>query len=385
MQKKCVVLCGGGTGGHIYPNLALIDDLSPHRRVCYIGSGGMEEKLCREKGVEFFKINPPKFKRKFTLENAKLPFALAKSKGEAADVLKKLKPAVIFSKGGYVSLPVCLAGISLGIPVLCHESDLSVGLANKISRLRGGTLLTSFKDTMSGKKRVIHTGAPLRRELFEKGKLQTGGTGATNIASAAMAAKNGGVKFAEFTPPAGLSKLLIIGGSQGAKTINDAVISSLPILTSKFEITHLTGVGKITPTEEIVRQFGFLGKTPIEIMLSRYHPIEYCSDMKSLYQSADIAVSRGGANAVFELLENEIPTLIIPLEKNSRGDQIENAQYLSERKLCHSLSENHIFGFSESVIHLLENSKQIKANIASAKTATIFDGRKNIAKLILSH
>ncbi len=375
MEKKCVVLCGGGTGGHIYPNLALVSDLTPERRVCYIGaSGGLEEKLCREKGIEFFGINPPKFKRKFTLENAKLPFALAKSKADAREIIKKLKPAVIFSKGGYVSLPVCLAGISEGIPVLCHESDLTVGLANKITHMRGGTLLTSFPETTQGAKRVIHTGAPLRRELFTKQKV---------LNTTALNVKEEISKNATLEPT--LKKLLIIGGSQGAKTINDAVIASLPKLATKFDITHLTGIGKITPKNEILRQFGHLQKSAIETTLSRYHPVEYCTDMRSLYSLADIAVSRGGANALFELLESEIPTLVIPLEKNSRGDQIENAEYFAKNKLCHTLSENHIFGFFESVESLLENSLQIKENIKKAKTSTIFDGRENIAKLILSH
>lgn len=375
MEKKCVVLCGGGTGGHIYPNLALIPSLEKERRVCYIGgSGGLEEKLCHEKGIEFFGINPPKFKRKFTIENAKLPFALAKSKKEALGIIKKLNPAVIFSKGGYVSLPVCLAGISAGIPVLCHESDLSVGLANKITRLYGGTLLTAFPQTLKGQKRVIHTGAPLRSELFEKDKA---------LPQKAVNVKEAIVKNAVSTPK--LKKLLIIGGSQGAKTINEAVIACLPKLAAKFEITHLTGFGKITQQSEILRQFGHLQKSALETTLSRYHPMEYCSDMKSLYKSCDIAVSRGGANALFELIESEIPTLVIPLEKNSRGDQIENAKYFAENKLCHTLSENHIFGFFESVESLLDNSAQIKENIQKAKTCTIFDGRENIAKLILSH
>ncbi|MFI3165169.1 MAG: UDP-N-acetylglucosamine--N-acetylmuramyl-(pentapeptide) pyrophosphoryl-undecaprenol N-acetylglucosamine transferase [Bacillota bacterium] len=375
MENKCVVLCGGGTGGHIYPNLALFPDLSKVRRVCYIGSsGGLEEKLCREKGIEFFGINPPKFKRKFTLENAKLPFALAKSKKEASDIIKKLNPVVIFSKGGYVSLPVCLAGISAGIPVLCHESDLTVGLANKITRLRGGTLLTSFPETLKGEKRVIHTGAPIRSELSRKQKaLQQSPVNVREVISKNVVA----------TPK--LKKLLIIGGSQGAKTINDAVIASLPKLATKFDITHLTGIGKITPKSEILRQFGHLQKSAIETTLSRYHAVEYCTDMKSLYESADIAISRGGANALFELLESEIPTLVIPLEKNSRGDQIENAEYFAKRKLCHTLSENHIFGFFESVENLANNATQIKENIQKAKTNTTFDGRENIVKLILSH
>lgn len=362
MEKKCVVLCGGGTGGHIYPNLALAPDLAPFRKICYIGNnGGMEEKLCKTVGIEFFGIDAPKFHRKITLQNLKLPYSISKSVKQAKIILQKLTPTVVFSKGGYVALPVCLAALSLGITVFCHESDLTMGLANKITYKKGGLLLTSFPTTMTDKKRVIHTGAPLRGELFDT--------------------------IRQISPPKShkntLDRLLIIGGSQGAKTINEAVIANLPSLAAKFEITHITGKGKLISMEEITRQYQHLHPIALETMLARYHAIEYASDMGAVYKSADIAVSRGGANALFELLEFEIPTLVIPLEKGSRGDQVQNAEYFSAKKLCHTLSENHIFGFIECISALAKDKETIKQNIQIEKQSCVFDGRKNIVNLIL--
>lgn len=362
---KCVVLCGGGTGGHIYPNLALYDDLKPFRRVCYVGcSGGMEEELCGGLGIEFFGISAPKFRRSFTLKNLQLPFALSKSVKETKVLLQKLNPAVIFSKGGYVSLPVCLAGLSLGIPVLSHESDLSLGLANKIAYKKGSTLLTAFAPTMAGKKRVLHVGAPLRKGLF------------TDVKMINQSVKSNGDT---------LQKLLVIGGSQGAKAINDAVIENLPELCTQFEITHITGRGKMPSHDDLARMFAHLRPIALATMLERYHPFEYASDMGKIYRSTDIAISRGGANALFELLQFEIPTLVIPLEKGSRGDQVENAEYFSREKLCHTLGENHTFALVESLNNLCENSHKIKQNISHRKIQESFDGRANIVKLILSH
>ncbi len=359
-MEKTIILTGGGTGGHIYPNLALVGGLKSFCRVCYVGcTGGMEEKLCRENGIEFFGISAPKFQRKFTLENAKLPFAIASSVKEGKELISRLSPAVIFSKGGYVSLPICLAGLSLGVPVLCHESDFSVGLANKIVHAKGGTLLTSFAPTMQNKKRVICVGSPIRQELTRK---QSEGSNRDTQ-----------------------RHLLIIGGSQGAKAINESVIENLDKLTQNYIITHITGVGKLTEEKEIARHFESLSQHQLEEMFTRYNQIEYATNMAKIYQTADIAISRGGANALFELLQFEIPTLVIPLEKASRGDQVENANFFSRNKLCHTLSENNLFALFESVTSLDKNAKQISQNISQYKLHHNFDGRENIIKLILSH
>lgn len=357
-KLKCVVLCGGGTGGHVYPNLAIASGLENFRRVCYLGrKDSLEETLATNAGLEFFSVPAPRLERKFTLKNAKLPFSLISATKKAKEVLLHLSPSVVFSKGGYASLPVTLASISLGIPTLCHESDFSVGLANKIAYHRGGTLLTSFPTTMVGKKRTIQTGTPIRAELSIPSPQKQ------------LCEKR---------------KLLILGGSQGATAINHAVWQNLPSLCAHFDVVHITGAGKTRCVSEIESMHHAISQGEISAMLKNYTQIEYSNDINSIYNACDLCVSRGGANCLFELLQKEIPTLVIPLEKATRGDQLENAEYFSSKGLCHQLSESNMFGFFESVKALSSASVEIKQTIKTAKLSTPFDGRQNIVNLILS-
>ena len=284
----------------------------------------------------------------------KLPFAVHKSVKEAKEILKKLSPSVIFTKGGYVSLPVSLAGLSLKIPVFCHESDYSVGLANKVAYKAGATLLTSFSDTYFGKKRVVHVGTPLRKEIFlQNDELQKG-------------RKN--------------KSLLILGGSQGSRAINEEIRKILPQLTELFDVYHITGKGN-SITKSQIEKFIDPTENDFNKIWNKYHQFEYTNNIEKFYTIADLAISRGGANSLFELIALKIPTLTIPLAKASRGDQVENAIYFQKRGLLHILQEENISNLFESVMNVEENSDIIKTNLEKYANP---DGREKIIKLLLS-
>lgn len=293
---KSIVLTGGGTGGHVIPNVSLLPLLRQHfDKIYYIGSNGIEKDIIsKEKDVTFFTISACKLDRTHLFKNLALPFKLLKSKRQAKYILKNLSPDVIFSKGGYVSVPVCLASHALGIPIVSHESDLSLGVANKLISKVSLTVCTTFEKTAKNLKNGVYTGAPIRQELRngskDKGYKMTGFNGTRPI-------------------------ILFTGGSTGAKAINDAVISSLSALTSKYDVIHLCGKGKGN-----------------NLSHPHYIQMEYCYEIQHLFKIADIVVSRAGSGAIYELLSLNKKMILIPLPKgNSRGDQVENAKYFEEK------------------------------------------------------
>ncbi len=295
--KKTIVFAGGGTAGHIVPFIALYPKLKKIGvRTVYIGSGKeLETRLMQNNCDEILKINPPKLTRGFSitaLKNLALPITLLKAREEAKILLKTIKPGVVFSKGGYCALPVCLAAFKLKIPVVCHESDLSIGLANKITIKKGARALCTFEKTardVGGE----YIGSPMREELFDKNKT--------------AALKYFGIKNPK-------PVLLVSGGSSGSKTVNEAVFKNLPELLKRFNVIHALGKNNKCPYKPVNGYFAF----------------EFVN-MKNALAAADYCLSRGGSNTLFETLYAKKPCICVPLKKASRGDQIENARHFEQK------------------------------------------------------
>lgn len=290
-SKQIVVFTGGGSGGHIYPNLALIPTMMDMGfGVQYVGTNNsLEQKLCEQNDIPFHGIDTIKLVRSLSISavknNISIPYVLAKSVKEATALLKDVSPCAVFSKGGFVSLPTVISAHRLGIPIFAHESDLTLGLANKIAMRMGACMLkanphSSFKG--------VFVGMPLRKSLFENKQL-------------AVSKQDKPI-------------LLVLGGSLGAKAINDAVEKNINELTSKYFVLHITGKGK-----------NDLAKT------KNYMAVEYADDIARFYNSADVVVSRAGATSVFEISALKKRAVFIPLPKGvSRGDQIYNANLAKE-------------------------------------------------------
>ncbi len=343
-----IVLTGGGTAGHAIPNLAILPYINDSfDNICYIGREiGIERNLL-EKYTDYFSIPTVKFKRKICADNLLIPFKLYNAVKKSKEILKKINPSVIFSKGGYVSLPVCIAGKQLKIPVICHESDLTLGLANKLTAKFSDKVLTSYFETAQNLQNGIYTGAPIREGLF-------------------YADKNLALKKFGFS---GQKKvILIFGGSSGSQSINNLTRQVLDRLLEKYAVLHICGSGnKFTYNTE-----------------NEYFQAEFIDDMASCYRACDVAVSRGGANALFELMSLKIPSLIIPLTKSSRNDQVENAEYFKKRGMCNVAFEKNLnasFYFQE-IEKLLKNHDKLKNRIIDNKIPI---GNEKIAEILLSY
>lgn len=356
-NAKTIVFAGGGTAGHITPFIAVSPYLKKQGiKIVYIGSGKqLEKNLMQPAGAILREIDPPKFIRGVSinaLKNAVLPFKFIKAVNAAKEILKKYKPAVIFSKGGYCALPVCYAAFSLKIPVVCHESDLTAGLANKLTLKKCDKFLTSFlppAEKYGGE--VI--GAPMREELFSVSKID-------------------GLKYFGITNDKPV--LLITGGSQGSKTLNEAVIKNLPKLTSRFNVLHATGKGNLPHGND--------AKKSAYKPVNGYFAFEFIS-MPHALACADVCVIRGGANTLFEVLYAKKPALCIPLKKGSRGDQIKNAEYFYERGAIVYADGS---GLNENLVHLLNALIKNKKSILSAiNNLKLNNGTPRLAEILLGY
>lgn len=299
MEKK-IILTGGGSAGHVTPNLALLPQLLAEGiEVHYIGTAdGIERTILSErKDVTYHIISSGKLRRYFSWKNFTDPFCVMRGLFQARRVMREVKPAAVFSKGGFVSVPVVIAAHGKHIPVVTHESDYTPGLANKINAKFADKICVTFEDTLAhvGAKGV-HTGTPIRPELYQGDKER-------------------GLAFLGFDDKKPV--LLIMGGSLGASVVNDAVRAALPKLLISYDIVHLCGKGKV---EERLNQPG-------------YRQFEYVNEeLPDVLAATDVVVSRAGANAVFEFLALSKPALLIPLPRSaSRGDQILNAGYFARK------------------------------------------------------
>ncbi len=291
---KRIVMTGGGTAGHVTPNIALMPALKARGfEIYYIGSlDGIEKKLIEEIGIKYYGVSTGKFRRYFSLKNLTDPFRVFKGIGEARKILKALSPDVVFSKGGFVGVPVVKGARKLGIPCIIHESDYSVGLANKLCFSAAEKICCDFPETLKSlpAEKGVLTGSPVRKELSE------GNAGNGRIVCG----------FEDGKPV-----LLVIGGSLGAAAVNEAVRNALPELLKKYNVIHICGKGKTDDSfnnMEGYRQFDYVGR-----------------GLADLFAAADIVISRAGANSIFELLALKKPNILIPLP-GGRGDQLLNAR-----------------------------------------------------------
>ena len=286
---KKIVLTGGGTAGHVIPNIALLPELQKHfDEIIYIGSGKeIEKKLVEKESIAYYSVSAVKYQRNNPLSLLKIPFLLEKAIKEAMEILKNIKPSVVFSKGGYVSLPTVFAAHKLNIPVVVHESDFSLGLANKVSLPYCKKYITSFPTTPL-KSKGVFIGQPIRETIFKGNK--------NNVLDFKNDRQN----------------LLVVGGSTGAKNLNDFIYKIKDELN--FNIIHITGKGK---------NDGY-------IQNDFYKTYEYLENIYDYYDWSDVILSRAGAGACFEISALNKRAVFVPLEnKASRGDQLLNANYYS--------------------------------------------------------
>lgn len=324
---KRIVLTGGGTAGHVTPNIALLPKLRElGYDVHYIGSyNGIEKTLIEARNVPYYGISSGKLRRYFDLKNFSDPFKVLKGFSEAYKLLKKLKPDVVFSKGGFVSVPVVIAAGRLHIPVVIHESDMTPGLANKLSIPSASKVCCNFPETMNHlpKGKSVLSGSPIREELLSGDRAKA-------------------LKFTGLTGSKPV--LLIIGGSLGSVVVNEAVRSILPKLLKKFEIIHLCGKGKLDHSLSA---------------MNGYVQYEYISEeLKDLFALSDIVISRAGANSICEFLALRKPALLIPLSAAaSRGDQILNANSFQKQGYAAVLEEEQLNGDTlyDALSNLWEN------------------------------
>lgn len=348
---KKIVLTGGGTAGHVTPNLALLPALEAAGfEVRYIGSkNGMEKELVMKAGVPYDGISTGKLRRYFDLKNFTDPFRVLKGLAEARRALKKYKPDVVFSKGGFVSVPVVLAAKNLHIPVVIHESDMTPGLANKISLPSASKVCCNFPETAATlpEGKAVVTGCPIRSELLtgtrEEGLAYTGLSGDKPI-------------------------VLIIGGSLGSVKVNNAMRSVLPQLLETFQVVHICGKGNRDES---------LMDTP------GYVQYEYVSGpLKDLFAMADVVVSRAGANAICELLALRKPNLLIPLSAAaSRGDQILNAASFQKQGFSEVLPEEEMN--DETLLAAIRKVYENRAAyVDSMATSSMDDAVTTIVKML---
>jgi len=331
---KKIVLTGGGTAGHVTPNIALLPKLKElGYEVHYIGSyDGIEKKLIEEFEIPYYGISSGKLRRYFDIKNFTDPFKVLKGYSEAAKLMKQIKPDVVFSKGGFVTVPVVVAAHRKKIPTIIHESDMTPGLANKLCISSATKICCNFPETIAhlpeGKAKL--TGSPIRKELL---------SGSRERAK----------KFCNFT--SNKPAILIIGGSLGAAAVNDAVRKILPQLLPKFNVIHLCGKGKID--ESLKNTNGYV-------------QFEYIKkELADLFALADIVISRAGANAICELLSLKKPNILIPLPAAaSRGDQILNAGSFKKQGFSEVLEEEKIT--DEILLSCIENTYKNRDKYISA-------------------
>ena len=335
---KRILLTGGGTAGHVTPNIALLPKLREvGYDISYMGSyDGIEKKLITEFEIPYYGISSGKLRRYFDPKNFSDPFKVLKGYGEAVRILKKLQPDVVFSKGGFVSVPVVLAARRCKIPCIIHESDMTPGLANKLAIPAAWKVCCNFPETLQylPKGKAVLTGSPIRQEL---------------LCGDALAAR----KFTGLADDKPV--ILVMGGSLGAAAVNEAVRKVLPTLLKDFHVIHLCGKGKLDASLS---------------GLSGYVQYEYINEeLKDLFALADIVISRAGANSICELLALHKPNLLIPLSAAaSRGDQLLNARSFAKQGFSLVLEEEAIT--NEVLLKTIHRLYEERASFAEAMKAS---------------
>lgn len=321
---KRIILTGGGTAGHVTPCIALLPELQKEGYdIQYIGSyNGIEKKLIEEYNIPYHGISSGKLRRYFDPKNFSDPFKVMKGYFEAKKLLKRLKPDIVFSKGGFVTVPVVMAAKKHKIPVIIHESDMTPGLANKLAIPSATKVCANFPETVKflPAEKAVLTGTPIRKELFSGNKIK-------------------GLDFCGFS--ANKPVILIIGGSTGSKVINDVIRGMLPTLLREYQVIHLCGKGNLD--ERFNDTIGY----------AQYEYIK--AELSDLMAAADLIISRAGANAICEILALRKPNILIPLSAAaSRGDQILNAESFEHQGYSFVLKEEDL-----SISHLLESIRTV--------------------------
>ena len=322
---KKILFTGGGSAGHVVPNIALIEEILSNGRVdvCYIGTNGIEKQIVSEWKIPYYQIQCPKLIRGGGFaglkRNLKIPAAFFRAVKQAKKGLELFRPDVVFSKGGFVALPVVIAARKLKIPCYAHESDFSIGLANKISSRFCKCVFTSFPETAKKIKRGKHSGAPIKRSVLS--------------ASRAEARQKFDLDFHE-------KVVLVFGGGSGSQTINGALRKHLQTLTEHYTILHVCGKGNAVQTN-----------------VKNYRQFEFVADMGMAYAAADLVISRAGAGTVFEILALKKKAILIPLEGQTRGDQVENANYFERQGLCKVLRQSQLDKLPETIQATLNDEK----------------------------
>ncbi|SEU03124.1 undecaprenyldiphospho-muramoylpentapeptide beta-N-acetylglucosaminyltransferase [Lacrimispora sphenoides] len=313
---KKIILTGGGTAGHVTPNLALVPSLKERNYdIHYIGSyQGIERKLIEGAGIPYDGISSGKFRRYFDFKNFSDPFRVLKGYWEALRLIKNYKPDVVFSKGGFVAVPVVLAAKHCKVPVIIHESDMTPGLANRLSITSATKICCNFPETLPylPKEKAVLTGSPIRKELL-------------------MGDRQTGLKYARLS--ANRPVILIIGGSLGSVTVNTALRGILPKLLKNYQVIHICGKGNLD--ESLIGMEGYV----------QYEYVD--APLKHLFAAADLMISRAGANSICEILALRKPNILIPLSAAaSRGDQILNARSFAKQGFSSLLEEENLTGDS---------------------------------------
>jgi len=350
---KKIILTGGGTAGHVTPNLALAPELSKRGfKIRYIGSySGIEKNLAIHAGIPYDGISTGKLRRYFNLKNFSDPFRIIKGYFEAKKLLKKYKPDIIFSKGGFVTVPVVLAASKYKIPIVMHESDMTPGLANKICLPFSSKICCNFPETIDclPSKKAKLTGTPIRSIILN-------------------GSREKGLKFTGFNGEKPV--LMIIGGSLGSVIINNMVRSILDILCNKFHVLHLCGKGNID--EKLNNNKDYL----------QYEYIN--EELGDLFALTDIVISRAGANAICELLALRKPNILIPLSaKASRGDQLLNAISFEKQGFSNIILEENLT--METLFQVIQDTFNDKDKfISNMKNSKASDSVNIIADLLES-
>lgn len=351
---KKILMTGGGSAGHVTPNIALMKQLQARGfEIHYAGlKDGIEHSLvCAVPGVIFHEIESGKLRRYLSVKNLASPFKVIKGVAQAKKLVNELRPDVVFSKGGFVSVPVVMAARGK-CPVVCHESDYTPGLANKIASRYADTVCVTFEDTIGLSKpqiarKMVHTGTPIRPELYE-------------------GERERGLKAMGFDGKKPV--LLVMGGSLGAVAVNEGVRAALPQLTKRFDVVHLCGKGKVDAgiSDPAYRQFEYVGR-----------------ELPDMLAATSVIISRAGANAVFEFMSLGIPALLIPLPlEASRGDQILNADYVVKKGYALKLDQKDIT--PERLVLMTEDLYARREQMhAMMKRDALCDGTDEVLEQIL--
>jgi len=355
LKKRKIIMTGGGSAGHVTPNLALVPKLLElGYEIQYIGTkNGIESDIIKNANIRYHVISSGKLRRYFDIKNFTDPFKVLKGVFQAIRIIRKERPNVVFSKGGFVSVPVVIAAHFCKVPAIAHESDITPGLANKLTAPYCRKICVTFPESIENIKgnKAVLTGTPIRRELFNGQKAL-------------------GIKFCKFND---LSKpiLFVIGGSLGAKVINDTVRNCLGTLLSKYNVIHICGKGNLDAS---------LSKT------KGYAQFEYVNkELPDLMNAADFVISRAGANVIFELLALRKPNILIPLsKKSSRGDQILNAASFKKNGYSLIIEEEEL---NEKL--LMKSLQQLNIDkqkyITAMNVSPVKNGVDNIINIIVKY